>query len=99
MGFSVHNSVAAVEGHLGIKSEFIRTPKFNIKNSKDSWKDNKYLTKKLSPSVIIEGIFILYFAFGIYSAIQLNDLGFIPFYLLIFSGFVFVFSKSILTRT
>ena len=99
MGFSVHNSVAAIEGHLGKKSEFIRTPKFNIKNSKDSWKNNKYLSKKLSPNVIIEGIFILYFAFGIYSAIQLNDLGFIPFYLLIFSGFVFVFSKSILTRT
>ena len=30
MGFSVHNSVAVIEGHLGKKSEFVRTPKFNI---------------------------------------------------------------------
>src|SRR5690606_37074111 len=30
MGFSLHNTVAIIEGHLGKKSEFIRTPKFNI---------------------------------------------------------------------
>lgn len=98
MGFSVHNTIAALEGHLGKKSEFIRTPKFNIKNIKDSWKGNKYLAKNISTNVIIEGILIFYFAFGMYSAIQLNDFGFIPFYFLIFSGFVFVFYKSISTR-
>ena len=30
MGFSVHNTVAVLEGHFGKKSDFIRTPKFNI---------------------------------------------------------------------
>jgi len=95
MGFSVHNSIAAIEGHLGVRSDFIRTPKFNLKNHKDSWKNNKYLAKKLSGNVIIEGLLILYFAFAIFSAIKLNDLGFIPFYFLIFSGFVYVFYQSI----
>ncbi len=95
MGFSVHNSVAALEGHLGVKSDFIRTPKFNLKNSKHSWKNNKYLAKKLSGNMIIEGFLMLYFAFAIYSAVKLNDLSFIPFYFLIFSGFVFVFYQSI----
>ena len=98
MGFSVHNTIAAIEGHLGKKSEFIRTPKFNIKNFKDSWKNNKYLAKNISANIIIEGILIIYFAFGMYSALVLNDLGFIPFYFLVFSGFVFVFYKSISTR-
>lgn len=95
MGFSFHNSVAAIEGHLGLKSDFIRTPKFNLKNHKNSWKKNKYLAKKLSGNVIIEGFLILYFAFAIFSAIKFNDLSFIPFYFLIFSGFVFVFYQSI----
>ena len=30
IGFSIHNSVAVIEGHLGKKSPFIRTPKFYI---------------------------------------------------------------------
>src|SRR5690606_31852107 len=70
MGFSVHNSIAAIEGHLGIKSDFIRTPKFNLKSHKDSWKNNKYLVNKLSWNVIIEGLLILYFAFAILSALK-----------------------------
>ena len=32
MGFSLHNTIAVLEGHLGKKSEFVRTPKFNINN-------------------------------------------------------------------
>lgn len=98
MGFSVHNSVAALEGHFGKKSDFIRTPKFNLKNPNDSWKNNKYLAKKLSVNVIIEGVLVLYFAFAIFSAIKLNDLSFIPFYFLIFCGFGFVFYQSIKTQ-
>ena len=43
MGFSLHNSIAVLEGHIGKRSEFVRTPKFNISNLKDSWKGNKYL--------------------------------------------------------
>ena len=30
MGFSLHNSIAVLEGHMGKRSEFVRTPKFNI---------------------------------------------------------------------
>ncbi|MEN8704391.1 MAG: cellulose synthase family protein, partial [Polaribacter sp.] len=48
MGFSLHNTIAVLEGHLGKKSEFVRTPKFNIKTIKDGWKNNKYIKKKPS---------------------------------------------------
>lgn len=47
MGFSLHNSIAVLEGHWGKKSDFIRTPKFNINNLKDSWKNNKYIKKNV----------------------------------------------------
>ena len=102
MGFSLHNSIAVLEGHFGKKSEFIRTPKFNISTLKQSWKGNKYLTKNISPHVIIEGILMLYFAFGMYSAFivgdQGGDFGLFPFHLMLFIGFGFVFFKSLTSK-
>lgn len=99
MGFSLHNSIAVLEGHMGKKSEFVRTPKFNINSLRDSWKGNKYLKAKVSPHVIIEGILMLYFAFGMYSAFvvgdQGGDFGLFPFHLMLFIGFGFVFFKSL----
>ena len=73
MGFSLHNTIAVLEGHFGKKSEFVRTPKFNIKTPKDTWKKNKYIHKKISLNIVIEGILTLYFAFGIYSAFVVGD--------------------------
>ena len=102
MGFSVHNSVAVIEGHLGKKSDFIRTPKFNVNSIRDSWKNNKYLSKKISPNVVIEGLLMLYFGFGMYSAFvvgdQGGDFGLFPFHLMLFIGFGFVFFKSITSK-
>lgn len=98
MGFSVHNSLAVLEGHFGRKSEFIRTPKFNINNLKDSWKDNKYLSKTLSFSIILESLLWLYFGFAIFSAFKLNDFGLIIFHLMLFSGFGFVVVKSLTAK-
>ena len=102
MGFSVHNTIAVLEGHFGKKSEFIRTPKFNTGSIKDSWKDNKYVTKNISPNIIIEGILMLYFAFGLYSAFVVGDtggdFGLFPFHLMLFLGFGFVFFKSLTSK-
>jgi len=102
MGFSLHNSIAVLEGHIGKRSEFVRTPKFNISTIKDSWKSNKYLRKKLSPHVIIEGILMLYFGFGLYSAFvvgdQGGDFGLFPFHLMLFFGFGYVFFKSLSSK-
>ena len=102
MGFSLHNSIAVIEGHIGKRSDFVRTPKFNISTIRDSWKGNKYLRKKLSPHVIIEGILMLYFAFGLYSAFvvgdQGGDFGLFPFHLMLFIGFGYVFISSLRSK-
>ena len=102
MGFSLHNSRAVLEGHLGKRSDFIRTPKFNINSLNDNWKDNKYLNKNISIHVIFEGILMLYFAFGMYSAFvvgdQGGDFGLFPFHLMLFLGFGFVFFKSLTSK-
>ena len=98
MGFSVHNSLAVLEGHFGKKSEFIRTPKFNISKLGDNWKSNIYLKKSLSLNTLLETLLFLYFGFAIYSAVQLNDFGLILFHLMLFAGFGFVAFKSIFSR-
>jgi cellulose synthase/poly-beta-1,6-N-acetylglucosamine synthase-like glycosyltransferase len=98
MGFSFHNSIAVLEGHAGKRSEFVRTPKFNLKAVGGNWKANKYILKKISPHVIVEGILMLYFAFGMYSAFIVGsepDFGLFPFHLMLFIGFGFVFIRSI----
>lgn len=98
MGFSVHNSLAVLEGHFGKKSEFIRTPKFNINSLKDSWKGNKYLTKNISANTIIELLLTAYFGFAIYSAFTTGDFGLILFHLMLFFGFAFVSFKSLFAK-
>jgi len=102
MGFSLHNSIAVLEGHWGKKSEFVRTPKFNIKTIKDGWKNNKYIKKKPSVHVILEGLLSIYFIFGMYSAFivgdQGGDFGLFPFHFMLFSGFSYVFFKSIFSK-
>ncbi|WP_136480251.1 cellulose synthase family protein [Cognatitamlana onchidii] len=102
MGFSLHNSIAVLEGHFGKKSEFVRTPKFNLKKYKDNWKNNKYLRKNISVHVVFEGLLMLYFGFGMYSAFivgnQGGDFGLFPFHLMLFIGFGYVFFKSLASK-
>jgi cellulose synthase/poly-beta-1,6-N-acetylglucosamine synthase-like glycosyltransferase len=102
MGFSLHNSIAVIEGHIGKRSDFIRTPKFNINSLNDSWKGNKYLKKNISINAVFEGLLMLYFAFGMYSAFivgdQGGDFGLFPFHLMLFLGFGYVFFKSLTSK-
>ena len=95
MGFSFQNSIAVLEGLLGKKSEFIRTPKFNIEALKEKWKENSYISKTISKNTIIEGLLVLYFLFGLYSGFKLNDFALFPFHLMLFFGFSYVFFQSL----
>lgn len=89
MGFSVHNSIAVLEGHIGKKSEFIRTPKFNVLENGKIGIKNK-LPLKISFQLLLEFSLMLYFAFAVYSAFMLNNYSLILFHLMLFSGFSYV---------
>jgi len=95
MGLSLHNSMAVIEGYAGKKSAFIRTPKFNIVKRSDSWKGNVYLQTKLDKITILEGVMTLYFLFAIVSSVILNEYGLLPFHIMLFWGFGFVFWLSV----
>jgi len=90
MGFALHNSIAVIEGYLGKKSPFVRTPKFNIKKDSNSISTNKYSLKNTTIYTFIELLFALYFLFGMVSAFWVSaegDFGLFPFHLLLFIGF------------
>ncbi len=95
MGFAVNNSRAVFEGLLNRKSEFIRTPKFKVVSSKDTWTDKKYLTKKIDGSVLIELIMAVYCFIGVASSIYFLEIAALPFQLLFFIGFSFVSITSL----
>ncbi len=90
MGLSLHNGLAVLEGLLGRKTSFIRTPKFNITTSHDSWKENVYVKTQLTPFFYGEAILCIYFLFGIGLGVYLNDWGLLFFHALLAFGFGFV---------
>ncbi len=88
MGLSLHNAMATFEGYIGKKSPFIRTPKFNIKDVKDDWRERAaYLKKSLAPLTLVEGLLSLYFMGGIVLGISLGHYDMVPFHLLLSFGF------------
>lgn len=98
MGLSVHNTLAILEGHFNKKSAFIRTPKFDISSSKDTWKGKTYINKKLT---ILNGIEILlfgYFIYGLYSAYLTQDFGLVIFHLMLVFGFGFISFKTLFSK-
>ena len=95
MGLSLHNAVAVGEGLLGVKSPFLRTPKFNVTNAREKLKRNVYARTKLSPLVLLEALFALYFAYGIYTGVRLGDFGLLLFHTMLFLGFAAVAIYSV----
>ena len=87
MGLSFHNSIAVVEGWMGRKTPFVRTPKFNVNNQSDSWQGNKYLTKNLDKSTWIELLLMLYFIVVLIIEIQIKNFGLVPFHLMLIVGY------------
>lgn len=94
MGLSLSNTVAVIEGYLGIKSSFVRTPKFNVAKKGDSTK-NKYDKKSLS--IINIGDFILFLTFGFTAVNRMiyGDIGMVPFHLMLATGYGMVFFYTI----
>ncbi len=95
LGLSYQNTIAVLEGFLGKKSEFVRTPKLNIEALKDRWKENIYISKDISKYALMEGVLFLYYGFAVFSAFWLDNFSFFPFHVLLFAGFGYVTYQSV----
>lgn len=87
MGLSLHNSIAVIQGYIGRKSAFIRTPKFDIKSIKDKFNSKKYLAKKIPYTTLFEGILSLYFIGAIIGGLIINNNSFILLHVLLALGY------------
>jgi cellulose synthase/poly-beta-1,6-N-acetylglucosamine synthase-like glycosyltransferase len=66
MGMSVYMALGVIEGYLGKKSEFVRTPKFNITADKTKGDRHKYNRIQITPLLLIETLFLGYGIFQIF---------------------------------
>jgi cellulose synthase/poly-beta-1,6-N-acetylglucosamine synthase-like glycosyltransferase len=96
IGLAFSNARAVLEALLGIKSEFVRTPKYQVeKNQDETWKRKKYKRKRgLLP--LLELSFSIYFLLAILYAVNLHMWGTVPFLLLFFFGFGYMGVMSFL---
>lgn len=95
MGLSLHNGLAVVEGLVGIKTPFNRTPKFNIISKGESWKNNVYIQSSLSWMTILEGLLFLYFITAIIVGFSRGIHLMMVFHIMLAMGFGSVFFYSI----
>ncbi len=93
MGLSFHNAVAVIEGYLGIKSSFVRTPKYNIVGHIRQRRDQDQ-KNPISNTMIIEGFLTLLFCAALLMSIRLQEYSFFVFHLMLALGFGSVFVIS-----
>jgi cellulose synthase/poly-beta-1,6-N-acetylglucosamine synthase-like glycosyltransferase len=86
IGISLSNSVAVIEGLLGIKSPFQRTPKFRIESRNQKVFTHKY-RRKIGIMPFLELAFGVVFAFVAVYAFQNENYFTVPFILLFVVGY------------
>ena len=96
IGLAFSNARAVLEALMGVKSEFVRTPKYRVEETTDAtWKRKKYKRKRgLLP--LLELSFAVYFLLAIAYSARLHMWGTIPFLLLFFFGFGYMGVMSVL---
>jgi cellulose synthase/poly-beta-1,6-N-acetylglucosamine synthase-like glycosyltransferase len=87
IGLAFSNARAVLEALFRIKSDFIRTPKYQVEKTEDeTWKRKKYKRKRgLLP--LLELAFSVYFLLAILYAMHMRMWGTVPFLFLFFFGF------------
>ncbi|MGA9995443.1 MAG: hypothetical protein WBP93_08520, partial [Pyrinomonadaceae bacterium] len=96
IGLAFSNARAVLEALMGIKTEFVRTPKYRVEEGDDeTWKKKKYKRKRgLLP--LLELGFAGYFLLAISYAAHFHMWGTIPFMFLFFFGYAYMGTMSLL---
>lgn len=90
LGLSLHNTLAVIEGWMGKKTPFVRTPKFNVNQTQDSWQTNTYRIKNLNRITYFEMSLSLLFLVCLGLDIMRGYWGMIPFHGMCFLGYTLV---------
>ncbi|HEY3028457.1 MAG TPA: glycosyltransferase [Pyrinomonadaceae bacterium] len=87
IGLAFSNARAVLEALAGVKSDFVRTPKYRVEQTSDeTWKRKKY-KRKHGWLPLLELSFAVYFMLAIAYAVRMHMWGPIAFLLLFFFGY------------
>lgn len=98
IGMCVNNAAAVWSGIFGKRSEFVRTPKYDIRNGTDAWKRKAYARHR-SDFWIVQILFAAYAAAAFVTAARTNNWAAVPFIGLFLFGFSYVAGLCILHRS
>jgi cellulose synthase/poly-beta-1,6-N-acetylglucosamine synthase-like glycosyltransferase len=92
IGLSVRNALAVLEAIFGVKSEFVRTPKYRVEGTAKehgAWVQKKIYRKGAGWMPFAEVLLGVYFAVTVGYAIELENYATIPFLLLFVWGYLY----------
>jgi cellulose synthase/poly-beta-1,6-N-acetylglucosamine synthase-like glycosyltransferase len=95
IGLSLSNSIGIMQGYFGIKSGFVRTPKFNAVNKDDKKIRHRYIQNKITWLNVFEGLLIFYFLFGVVQSLYFKNYASLPLLLMALTGFSMIFALGI----
>jgi len=87
MGLSLHNAVAVLEGYLGRRTPFLRTPKLGSSDGDKAIKHDAYWKSAISPMTLLEAAIAGYAVWGIVIGFRVGDLGLLPYHFMLAVGF------------
>ena len=89
IGLTLPGSKAVLEGIVGLKSPFVRTPKYSVEGNKGDWASKKYRCK-VGLVTVLEISFGVYFTLANIYAWQLGIYGVMPFLMLFQFGYLYM---------
>jgi cellulose synthase/poly-beta-1,6-N-acetylglucosamine synthase-like glycosyltransferase len=89
------NARAVIEAVFGVKTPFVRTPKYRVEQASDkTWVKKDYVPRRLTIPWL-EVLFAAYFLFTIWYAVDSQTFGTIPFLLIYFCGYAYAVAMAV----
>src|SRR6185312_2869734 len=95
IGLSVYNAQAAIEGFLGKRTPFLRTPKYNLNTGQSQATRRKRYRSSFTNSTLFELALGVYTATAFLYALYVGEWGALPFLLLFATGYLLVGGYSV----
>jgi len=98
MALAFHNSLAVIQGFLGLKTSFVRTPKYGFSKINKKLAKSSYFSKNLNKVALGEGLLSICFFMAVYLGWQSNLMDFLVFHLLLACGYLILFIYAIQSK-
>lgn len=95
LGLSVQCGIAALQGWLGRRSEFVRTPKHGTGNTGIHWTKNRYVKRHIDRDVVVEACVVLLILAALVHGVRHNEFGLVPLQLMAAAGIIWVIGLSL----